>query len=188
MNYLDFIERYWVVFTVFVHSMFPNVLQCSPMCSRDSFYDDPLHWSYKTDSSSGERTEDSNDENHWKNDYPDEDEHIFADCMDVDDTRPGVEQLDLDQEWEVSFGSEFGNPLCEEAHDDLADNDEFRDVDDDDDNVELTPFRYTSNQTRIMKHLEKLRHESKEVHIDDSDYSRSSLSSRESSGGEEDHN
>ncbi|KXJ68968.1 hypothetical protein RP20_CCG000797 [Aedes albopictus] len=163
MNYLDFIER-------------------------DSFYDDPLHWSYKTDSSSAERTEDSNDENHWKNDYPDEDENIFADCVDGDDdTRPGVEQLDMDQEWEVSFGSEFGNPLYECPSDDLADNDEFRDVDDEY-NVDRMPFRYTSNQTRIMKHLEKLRHESENEHTDSSDSSRSSVSSRGSSGGEEDHN
>lgn len=66
-----------------------------------AIYDDPLYSSHRglgdrSDSDGGE-SEDSNDENNWRNDYPDEDEDVFGEAasVDEDDIRRAVEEFDL---------------------------------------------------------------------------------------------
>ncbi|XP_040168619.1 probable RNA polymerase II nuclear localization protein SLC7A6OS [Anopheles arabiensis] len=74
--------------------------------------DDPLyacHRGLDSDDSSDADSEDSNAENDWRNDYPDEDEDGLADGASVgeDDMVRAVEDLDLDGERELSSDEDY---------------------------------------------------------------------------------
>ncbi|XP_058815969.1 probable RNA polymerase II nuclear localization protein SLC7A6OS isoform X2 [Topomyia yanbarensis] len=75
-----------------------------------AIYDDPLYSSHRChgENTSDEESEDSNDENNWRNDYPDEDEDVFGDAnsVDEDDMRRAVQDLDIDGENELSSDDE----------------------------------------------------------------------------------
>ncbi|XP_019561485.3 probable RNA polymerase II nuclear localization protein SLC7A6OS [Aedes albopictus] len=173
-----------------------------------AIYDDPLYSSHRglgdrSDDSAGEESEDSNDENNWRNDYPDEDEDVFGDCqsVDEDDMRRAVEELDLEGDRELSSDEEedygeradgnsgFAYPVNDDVHDNLddddGDDDEYRDADDDGVNVnDVNRFgtAYARYKARIMKQFEKKQRgsdsEEYESEIDGSDDCRSSSSTR----------
>uniref|UniRef100_A0A8D8D774 Probable RNA polymerase II nuclear localization protein SLC7A6OS n=1 Tax=Culex pipiens TaxID=7175 RepID=A0A8D8D774_CULPI len=78
-----------------------------------AIYDDPLYSSHRglgdrSDSDGGE-SEDSNDENNWRNDYPDEDEDVFGEAasVDEDDIRRAVEEFDLDGDRDLSSDEDY---------------------------------------------------------------------------------
>uniref|UniRef100_A0A182NUI1 Probable RNA polymerase II nuclear localization protein SLC7A6OS n=1 Tax=Anopheles dirus TaxID=7168 RepID=A0A182NUI1_9DIPT len=72
--------------------------------------DDPLYSSHRgldSDDSSDADSEDSNAENNWRNDYPDEDENQYADSVGEEDMVRAVEDLDLDGERELSSDEDY---------------------------------------------------------------------------------
>uniref|UniRef100_A0A182QPY2 Probable RNA polymerase II nuclear localization protein SLC7A6OS n=1 Tax=Anopheles farauti TaxID=69004 RepID=A0A182QPY2_9DIPT len=72
--------------------------------------DDPLYSSHRwldSDDSSDADSEDSNAENNWRNDYPDEDENQYAESVGEEDMVRAVEDLDLDGERELSSDEDY---------------------------------------------------------------------------------
>ncbi|EAT45368.1 AAEL003332-PA [Aedes aegypti] len=182
-----------------------------------AIYDDPLYSSHRglgdrSDDSMGEESEDSNDENNWRNDYPDEDEDVFGDCqsVDEDDMRRAVEEIDLEGDRDLSpsddeeddYGaredgnSGFAYPVNDDVYADVDDDDddgEYRDADDDGVNAnDVNRFgtAYARYKARIMKQFEKKRRgsdsEEYDSEIGGSDDYRSSSSSANESDSEED--
>lgn len=136
-----------------------------------AIYDDPLYSSHRglgdRSDSMGEESEDSNDENNWRNDYPDEDEDVFGDCQSVgdDDMRRAVEELDLEGDRELSSDEEDTHGARDDDNggfaypvNDDGDDEEYRDADDAGLNatdVERFGTSYARYKARVLKRLEK---------------------------------
>lgn len=150
----------------------------------------------------GEESEDSNDENNWRNDYPDEDEDVFGDCQSVgeDDMRRAVQELDLEGDRELSSDGEddygaredgnsgFGYPVNDDGDDN---DDEFRDADDaglNANDVDRFGTAYARYKARILKQLEKKQRGSDSEEYESEIGSSDEFKSSSSSGSESEEN
>ncbi|XP_065089901.1 probable RNA polymerase II nuclear localization protein SLC7A6OS [Ochlerotatus camptorhynchus] len=170
-----------------------------------AIYDDPLFSSHRglgdRSDSLGEESEDSNDENNWRNDYPDEDEDVFGDCQSVgeDDMRRAVEELDLEGDRELSSDGENEDGTREDGNsgfaypvnDDGDDDDEYRDADDaglNSNDVDRFGTAYARYKARIMKQLEKKQRGSDSEEYDSELGSSDEFKSSSASGSESEKN
>ncbi|XP_053695888.1 probable RNA polymerase II nuclear localization protein SLC7A6OS [Sabethes cyaneus] len=131
-----------------------------------AIYDDPLYSNHRGGSTGDEDTEDSNDENNWRNDYPDEDDDIFGEANSVgeEEIRRAVEDFDFEGDRELSSDDDdytgVGNSsgFAYPANDDDYDNDEYCEEDNaglNQDDVDRFGTAYAKYKARVMKDMEK---------------------------------
>ncbi|XP_055596040.1 probable RNA polymerase II nuclear localization protein SLC7A6OS [Uranotaenia lowii] len=161
-------------------------------------WEDPLYSSHRglgdrSDDSGEEKSEDSNSESNWRNDYPDEDEDVFGgdNSVDEEDMRRAVEEFDLDGDRDLSSDDEYFDGETAEidpdkiiysgrAHNGFNEVDDDDDDDEDDEDEGLNPqdvaqfgTAYARYKARVMGKVNKKKPSSRRrapVGIDSDEY------------------